>query len=154
MLTANDKQSQQWLTETTTCPIRKAVMHNLHSKRRIYSSDLLNPVSYMFVFGATPPPLQWAMASSFTRFLDHTQRRITVGRTPLEEWSARRRDLYLPTHNAHKRHPCPRWDSNSQSHQTYSLDHAAIETRTPSVMEYKNSLLSQHAAINSCPKPD
>jgi hypothetical protein len=26
-----------------------------------------------------------ATASSFTRFLDHTQRRITVGRTPLDE---------------------------------------------------------------------
>jgi len=25
------------------------------------------------------------MASSFTRFLDHTQRRTTVGRTPLDE---------------------------------------------------------------------
>ena len=31
----------------------------------------------------------------FLRFLDHTQRRTTVGRTPLDEWSARRRDLYL-----------------------------------------------------------
>jgi len=39
-----------------------------------------------------------AMASSFLRFLDHIQRRITVGRTPLDEWSARRRDLYLTTH--------------------------------------------------------
>ena len=29
-----------------------------------------------------------AVASSFLRFLDHTQRRITVGRTPLDEWSA------------------------------------------------------------------
>jgi len=50
----------------------------------------------------SPPPL-WhcgptrAMAFSFLRFLDHTQRRITVGRTPLDEWSARRRDLYLTT---------------------------------------------------------
>ena len=35
------------------------------------------------------------MASSFTRFLDHT--RATVDRTSLEEWSARRRDLYLTT---------------------------------------------------------
>jgi len=26
-----------------------------------------------------------AMTSSFTRFLDHTQRRTTVGRTPLDE---------------------------------------------------------------------
>jgi len=28
-------------------------------------------------------------------FLDHTKRRSTVGRTPLDDWSARRRDLYL-----------------------------------------------------------
>jgi hypothetical protein len=39
------------------------------------------------------------MASSFTMFRDHTQRRATVGRTLLDEWSARRRDLYLTTHN-------------------------------------------------------
>jgi len=28
---------------------------------------------------------QWARASSITKFLDHTQRSTTVGRTPLEE---------------------------------------------------------------------
>ena len=44
-----------------------------------------------------------AMASLFLRFLDHTQRRITVGRTPLDAWSARRRELYLTTHNTHNR---------------------------------------------------
>ena len=38
-----------------------------------------------------------AMTSSFLRFLDHTQRRATFGRTPLGEWSARRRDIYLTT---------------------------------------------------------
>ena len=48
--------------------------------------------------------LQWARASSFTRFLDHTPRRTTVGRTPLDEWSARRRDLYLTTDNTHNKH--------------------------------------------------
>jgi hypothetical protein len=36
-------------------------------------------------------------------FLDHPQRRSTVGRTPLDEWSARRRDLYLTTHDTHNR---------------------------------------------------
>jgi hypothetical protein len=41
--------------------------------------------------------------SSFMRFLDHTQRRTTVGRTPLDEWSARRIDLYLTTQNNHNR---------------------------------------------------
>jgi hypothetical protein len=36
-------------------------------------------------------------------FLDHTQRRSTVGGTPLDERSARRRDLYLTTHDTHNR---------------------------------------------------
>ena len=44
----------------------------------------------LFVLGAK---------STFTRFLDHTQRRATVGRSPLDEWSARRRVLYLTIHN-------------------------------------------------------
>jgi len=35
------------------------------------------------------------MEHLFLMFSDHTQRRSTVGRTPLDEWSARRRDLYL-----------------------------------------------------------
>jgi len=45
---------------------------------------------------------QWARASSFTRFLDHT-RRTAVSRTPLDEWSARHRDIYLTTHNTHNK---------------------------------------------------
>jgi hypothetical protein len=32
-----------------------------------------------------------------------TIRRITLGRIPLDEWSVRRRDLCLTTHNTHKR---------------------------------------------------
>jgi hypothetical protein len=39
--------------------------------------------------------------SSCLRFLNHTKRSTNVGRTPLDEWSARRRDLYLTTHNTH-----------------------------------------------------
>jgi hypothetical protein len=35
------------------------------------------------------------MERIFLMFLDHTQPRTTVGRTPLDERSARRRDLYL-----------------------------------------------------------
>jgi hypothetical protein len=44
-----------------------------------------------------------ARVSWFLRFLDHTKRRITVGRNLLDEWSARRRDLYLTTHKIHNR---------------------------------------------------
>ena len=36
-------------------------------------------------------------------FSSHTQRRSTVGRTPLDERSARPRDLYLTTHDTHNR---------------------------------------------------
>ena len=43
------------------------------------------------------------MQHPFLMFLDHTQRRSTAGRTPLDEWSARRRDLYLTTHDTHNR---------------------------------------------------
>jgi len=55
------------------------------------------PNNFFFIWRNSP---QWARASSFARFLDHTQRRATVGRTPLDEWSAHRRDLYLTTHNS------------------------------------------------------
>ena len=59
-------------------------------------------ISFVFL-GAIAP--QWALASSFTRFvfLHHTQRHTTVGRTPLDELSARRRDIYLTTQSTHNR---------------------------------------------------
>jgi hypothetical protein len=52
----------------------------------------------------------WARDSWFTSLLDHTQRRTTVGRTPLDEWSARRRDLYTdnPQHSRQTTRPLVR----------------------------------------------
>jgi hypothetical protein len=50
-------------------------------------------ISYIYIY----------MEHLFLMFLDHTQRRSTVGRTPLDERSARRRDLYLTTHDTHNR---------------------------------------------------
>jgi hypothetical protein len=76
------------------------------------------------------------MASSFTRFLDHTQRSTTFGRTPLDEWSAFRRDLYLTTHNNHNRQTsmCPvgfeLTISAGERPQTDSLDRAATGVGT------------------------
>ena len=67
-------------------------------------------------------------------FLDHTQRRSTVGRTPLDEWSARRKDLYLTTHNIHNRQtfmPPVGFEptiSAGERPQTYALDRAATGT--------------------------
>ena len=39
-------------------------------------------------------------------FIMITLRRTTLDRTPLDEWSAPRRDLYLTTHNTHKELTC------------------------------------------------
>ena len=65
-----------------------------HKRLRIFS----------FFFSMALAAQLRTMASSFLRFFrDHTQRHTTVGRTPLDEWSARRRDLYLTTHNTHNR---------------------------------------------------
>ena len=83
-----------------------------------YTLPIQTPDSFetkTFFFWRNSP--QWARASSFTRFLDHTHRRTTAGSTPLNEWSARRSDLYLTSHNTHNKHPCPRWDSKPQSQQ-------------------------------------
>jgi hypothetical protein len=77
---------------------------------------------------------QWAMASSFTTFLDHTQRRTTLGRTPLDERSARRRDLYMTTHITHNRKtsmPPVRFETTilaEERPKTYALDRAATGT--------------------------
>ena len=45
--------------------------------------NVTNIETFVFICGATAP--QWARASSFTRYLDHTQRRTKIGRTPLDE---------------------------------------------------------------------
>ena len=64
---------------------------------------------------------------------NHIQRRTTVGRTPLDEWSARRGDLYLTKHNNHYKYPCPPLEfepaiSAGDRPQNYALDRAATGT--------------------------
>jgi hypothetical protein len=100
----------------------------------------LQPI--VFVFSTT----RWrALASSFSRFLDHTQRRATVGRSPLDEWSIRRRDLYLTTHNIHNRKtsmPSVGFEptiSAGERPKTYDLDCTA--TGTGGLINYVNYLL-------------
>jgi hypothetical protein len=88
----------------------------------------------IFWHNKLPPPLQWARVSSFKKFLDHTQRHTTPGRTPLDEWSARRRDLYLTKHNTHNRQkPMPPVGfepkiSAGKWPKTYALDRRATGT--------------------------
>ena len=83
-------------------------------------------VSYFdrFFFLWRCSPMRSVASSFLMRFLDHTQRDIT----------ARRRDLYLTTHNTRNRQtsmPPAGFEptiSASERPQTYALDHAAIGT--------------------------
>jgi len=55
---------------------------------RYYAQEM----SFYFVWRCDPTQV---MPSSFLRFLYHTHRCTTVGRTPLDEWSTRHGDLCL-----------------------------------------------------------
>jgi len=68
---------------------------NVAPRSRVYKTF------YLFTPVALRPNMGMA---SLVRFLYHAQWRATVVRTPLDTWSARDRDLYLTTHNTHKRH--------------------------------------------------
>jgi len=60
-------------------------------------SLLITPVNNFFT--AQQPPLGHGLIiEALWSHLRHT----SVGRTPLDEWSVRRRDLYLTTHNNHE----------------------------------------------------
>ena len=70
-------------------------------KRYFLIESAINYVRSVDCFWRDNP--QKARTFSFTRFVDHTQRRATFGMTPLDEGTTRRRDLYLTTSNTHER---------------------------------------------------
>jgi hypothetical protein len=125
--------SRNYLRHGKTGQIKNMTSHKNPSPNHKYWSAfcllfVYNVSDFTIILAHQPPG---ARASSFTMFLDHTQRRNTVGRTPLDEWSARRRDLYLATYNTHNRQismPPVGFEpiiSASAGPFTYTLDRAA-----------------------------
>jgi hypothetical protein len=98
----------------------------------LYWTNYLDSEAMFVCFWGNSP--QWARVSSFMKFLDHKPRRTTVGRTPLDEWSARRIELYLTTPNTRNRKtsmPTVGFEpsiSKGERPQTYALDRAATGT--------------------------
>jgi hypothetical protein len=98
--------------------------------RMLWFSSLYT-YTYFFLWRCGPTR---AMASSFVRFLYTTQRHNTVGRTPLDKWSARRRNFYLTTHNTHNREtsmPSAGFEPTipaGERPQTHALDRAVTGT--------------------------
>jgi len=82
-----------------------------------------------------------SVVSSFARFLDHTQRHTTVARTSMDEWSARRRNLYLTAHHTHERYSCPPVEFEptipaGQRSQTHGLDRPAARPLGPATQQF------------------
>jgi len=136
------------------------IYHDARSpERQILILNNLKMASFLFVITLQYMCLwrerpRWATASSFTRFLVHTQRRTTVSRTPLDEWSARRRDLYLTTHNTHNRqasmHPVgfePTFSAGKRP-QTYALERAATGTGNTVKPLFTNLIRSWKSFVN------
>jgi hypothetical protein len=96
-----------------------------------YTTVTMNIRNSFFLWRCCPTRV---MASSFLMFLDPTQRRSTVGRTPLDEWSACRSDFYLTTHDTQNRQTSKfpavfqPTISAGERPQTYALDRTATGT--------------------------
>ena len=130
----------QTQTHTRNCCLLPPPPSTHYTAPQLTSCQWLVLQLFFFYWRHTPlwvcilQPSSGAIASSRTKFLDHTQRRATVGRTPLDEWSVRRRDLYLTTHNTHNRQTSmsrvgfePTIAAGERP-QTYALDRAANGT--------------------------
>ena len=114
----------------TKCPItwisRNRVSSSYFGSPRLYNHTSAPQPSRVFLYGATPASRpELPHYPGFTITLRHT----TLVKKPLDELSARRRDLYLTTRNTKYKHPCLRRDSNpisgSEQPQTHALDGAA-----------------------------
>jgi hypothetical protein len=84
------------------------------------------------------PPHYWG----FTITLRHT----TVGRTPLDEWSARNRDLYLTTHNTQNRHISM---PLAMKRNEEILEELKVEPFNEELRRYKSKLLRHVTGMNS-----
>ena len=107
---------------------------NSHQVTHIHLScslTFLRAAELNFFFQWLDSPLRAKAASVFKASRSHSDTTHSVGRTPLDEGSARRRDLYLTTHNTQKRQasmPPAGFEPTipaSEHSQTHALDRAA-----------------------------
>jgi hypothetical protein len=98
-------------THTYTCvfnDLNKLINYKFqflpHGKHSHYYKNLPVDCVREFFFPMAQQPLFECLGLLISRFHDDTHlRHTTLGRTPLDEWPARCRDLYLTTHNTQKR---------------------------------------------------
>jgi hypothetical protein len=94
----------QFFTLTfSALPVMICITATSEANQSSKTRDLTSHSTFsIFFFNGSTAPLGPRLPQ-FLRLHDHTFRHTTLGRTPLDEGPARRRDLYLTTHNTHKR---------------------------------------------------
>jgi hypothetical protein len=86
---------------------RRSINYIICTESKVMKKYLNNEIkwleesSFYFMAQAQWPPS--GPGPPYYRGFTITLRHTTLDRTPLDEWSARRRDLYLTKHNIHKR---------------------------------------------------
>jgi hypothetical protein len=112
--------SNLWRLPSEHSPLSRHESFNFEAFTSVHycgQSLLFIPTKSTLFFWRDSP--QWARVSWFMRFLGHTQRRTTVGRSLLDQWSAvADTSTWQNTTLTTDRHPCPRWGSKPQSQQT------------------------------------
>ena len=102
---------QNKVLKTVSDPGTSKIIWDYYTKSNFLTSKTPHAVCSFFGGGGGAAP-QWAIHE-----VSRSQITRHHSRTPLYEWSARRRDLHLTTDNTHDKHPCPRWETNPQSQQ-------------------------------------
>jgi hypothetical protein len=97
--------------------LRKYVSWPAEARRQVFSGTFF-PFLFFFVVLPSSAYFFTVGVERFDFSLDHTQAHTTFGRTPQDEGSAGRRDLYLTAKMLSKTNiHAPRWDSNPRSQQ-------------------------------------
>jgi hypothetical protein len=123
VITAWEVPYRLWIESTLLNSYRETKMGGLSaliSRSRVFC--VTNPQAYLSLHTKINKSLSLSLwrnslkrtrGASFLRFLDWTKWRTTVGRVPLDEGSARHKEIYLKTQR--DRYPWPRRDSNLKS---------------------------------------
>jgi len=115
--------------------------------RHILASYYIYIYIYIYILHGTTA-LSAPMPPHYRGFTS-TPRHTTFGRTPLDEWLARRRELRLTTHNTHNRQiSMPPADSNPQSQQV-----STAEPRLSPRGHWDRHILSIHPSVRSSVNP-
>ena len=137
--------------------LRKILHFEISCKSVVKSVDLITFKILGYIYFPLRDSPKWATPSSLSRLHVHMVKHITFCRSPLDERSAPSRDLYLTSHNNHKRQTSmsserfkPAIPSSEQPQETHTLDRAATGIRRYLYSSIINTGITSRTDILHC----